>query len=168
MAENLLPCPFCGGEAELHCNSDETLYGVYCPSCGAQTAHEGFATDQEAVAAWNRRPEPVNEPIGLRDNENFIQTKFGYCFYCLEGQPLIYNLYTHQKYRRSGHAKRLIRQVISEIRRAGYNCQIGVEVSPRENSIPPKALLKFYENMGLEIKEPPADSHVMQRFTKRY
>ena len=57
-----LPCPFCGGEPELHNNSSETLYGVYCPACGAQTAHEGFTAGDDAIAAWNRRAQPA-EPL---------------------------------------------------------------------------------------------------------
>lgn len=60
-----LPCPFCGGEPELHNNSSETLYGVYCPACGAQTAHEGFTAGDDAIAAWNRRTQPDNAPLTL-------------------------------------------------------------------------------------------------------
>lgn len=62
----LLPCPFCGGEPELHNNSSETLYGVYCPACGAQTAHEGFTAGDDAIAAWNRRAQPDQLPAATK------------------------------------------------------------------------------------------------------
>ena len=55
---NLLPCPFCGGEAELHCDLD--IYAVICSKCGAWGAtvddwHEGDNAAKDAIAAWNRR-----------------------------------------------------------------------------------------------------------------
>ena len=71
MTENLLPCPFCGGEAKLHDGLINIVpvideYGAYidadlegtpawveCTACGA--AADGFDDADEAVAAWNRR-----------------------------------------------------------------------------------------------------------------
>ncbi len=55
MAE-LKPCPFCGGEADcsknvLHNNQYE--WAVECIECGAFT--DCFATEEEAIEAWNRR-----------------------------------------------------------------------------------------------------------------
>ena len=62
---SLLPCPFCGGAAEV-CY-DDTFFGIFkrymveCTVCWAST--HGYAdTDlwkssrQEALDAWNRRP----------------------------------------------------------------------------------------------------------------
>ena len=59
----LKPCPCCGCEAGLHSNTEETLYGVYCPRCGMATYYEGFNTAEEAIAVWNKRyaPEPPKE-----------------------------------------------------------------------------------------------------------
>ena len=72
MSNKLLPCPFCGGEAELrHAERWEPYTderGVYyanritvinedfqaqCPGCGVLT--KLFATAEEAIVAWNRR-----------------------------------------------------------------------------------------------------------------
>ena len=48
----LLPCPFCGGEAELTgYNAPE--YWVWCPNCKASAdAHTG---KENAIEAWNTR-----------------------------------------------------------------------------------------------------------------
>ena len=52
----LLPCPFCGGEAVFH-NSlrpPETYpCRVYCDNCWAEVG--GYSTEAEAIAAWNSR-----------------------------------------------------------------------------------------------------------------
>lgn len=53
----LLPCPFCGGEAEIN-----ILLGNYCVTCskcsGSIFPHSGM-TKAEAIAAWNTR-KPVD------------------------------------------------------------------------------------------------------------
>ena len=50
----LLPCPFCGGEAELT-GFEAPEYWVWCPNCKASTdAHTG---KQSAINAWNTRAE---------------------------------------------------------------------------------------------------------------
>lgn len=85
------------------------------------------------------------------ENENFIQNKFGYCFYYLGPCPLVYNLYVHPQYRRSGHSKRLLELVIGEIRKNGYAGRINVQAKPRENSIRLKDLTKYYQCMGLFV-----------------
>lgn len=49
----LLPCPFCGGEA--HITNFEVFGGVryvICEDCGARMQKP---TEQEAVTAWNTR-----------------------------------------------------------------------------------------------------------------
>ena len=55
----LLPCPFCGGEAELTgFNAPE--YWVWCPTCKASDdAHTG---KQNAIDAWNTRAERTLNP----------------------------------------------------------------------------------------------------------
>ena len=55
----MLPCPFCGGEAQHYHRSDTTGWSntdwVSCndDDCGVSTALE--ADKAEAIAAWNRR-----------------------------------------------------------------------------------------------------------------
>ena len=51
----LLPCPFCGGEAEAHVYGATGQWGVKCP-CGAETNRIVY-TEDEAIEVWNRRSE---------------------------------------------------------------------------------------------------------------
>ena len=58
----LLPCPFCGGEADLH---HDAMIHVECLGCTASA----YAFDQSAaIAAWNRRA-PVWQPIATAPEE---------------------------------------------------------------------------------------------------
>lgn len=50
----LLPCPFCGGEAEIRGNS--ALF-VQCVNCGTRYGDRYHTTKAEAIAAWNTRVE---------------------------------------------------------------------------------------------------------------
>lgn len=84
--------------------------------------------------------------------EDFIQNRFGYCFYEVqEDSALIYNLYVHSEYRRQGKAKILLKHAINEIRFSGYIGEIEIEVLPRENFVDLKTLSSFYERMGLKV-----------------
>ena len=96
---------------------------------------------------------PLTEESLCEENENFIQNKFGYCFYTLDAHPLIYNLYVHPQYRRRGHSKELIKLVIREIRKSGEDGKIYIQACPRENSIGLADLTKYYERIGLTIYE---------------
>ena len=51
---DLLPCPFCGGEAEFRDGSSTKPY-IRCKSCGCRTW--GSHAYDRLVAAWNRRAE---------------------------------------------------------------------------------------------------------------
>ncbi len=52
MTEELKPCPFCGGKAEVRMFSP-TVMIVQCKSCLATTF--AFDSEHEAVKSWNRR-----------------------------------------------------------------------------------------------------------------
>lgn len=101
------------------------------------------------------RPSPKNKPMTeellCEENENFIQNKFGYCFYSLGYYPLIYNLYVHPQYRNCGNSKALLELVIREIRKSGYEGEIRIQAKPRENSIGMADLTKYYKGLGLAI-----------------
>jgi len=53
MSEELKPCPFCGGDAEVNEIDDE-----YLSSCSECSANLGFfETEHDAITAWNTRVE---------------------------------------------------------------------------------------------------------------
>ncbi|MCD8350069.1 MAG: Lar family restriction alleviation protein [Planctomycetaceae bacterium] len=61
MSEELRPCPFCGGEADVEMVLND-YWNAYCVDCGATTTD--IIDQNEAIAAWNRRtPEP---PEGVK------------------------------------------------------------------------------------------------------
>lgn len=52
---DLIPCPFCGGEAFGHTSEANAIFKefVCCDTCNACT--DVFANKEDAVKAWNRR-----------------------------------------------------------------------------------------------------------------
>lgn len=65
----LLPCPFCGGEAELT-GFDAPEYWVWCPKCKASAdMHTGM---ENAIAAWNARAEQTCRNV----HEEWEKTSF--------------------------------------------------------------------------------------------
>lgn len=63
----LLPCPFCGGEAEL----EKTPGGLFSVGCadwrncfGFWTSCRYYCTESEAIAAWNARAERTCKEFG--------------------------------------------------------------------------------------------------------
>lgn len=57
----LLCCPFCGQDAEMHYLKYDGLgpmYWVSCPNCFAEIKYVS-ATEKEAKDAWNRRERKV-------------------------------------------------------------------------------------------------------------
>ncbi len=65
--EKLKPCPFCGGEAIVEETKSTTYfkrelpYRVKCKMCHCALAYQFFASEQEAIAAWNRRANEKEE-----------------------------------------------------------------------------------------------------------
>jgi Lar family restriction alleviation protein len=67
MADELKPCPFCGGEARLT-QTGVSPY-VVCERCSNSTALHG--TQELAIAAWNTRaaPEPSEADVRLEERK---------------------------------------------------------------------------------------------------
>ena len=63
MAEELRPCPFCGGEAKAFFCEESGTYDVQCQQCGAlpflgrKKGPGRFKSMDDVIAAWNRRAE---------------------------------------------------------------------------------------------------------------
>lgn len=68
MAE-LLPCPFCGGEAEIR--GDDVLF-VQCAKCGTRYGDRYYATKAEAIAAWNTRAERICKNVDKYASDGFF------------------------------------------------------------------------------------------------
>jgi len=96
--------------------------------------------------------QPEKNPL-CEENENFVQNKFGHCFYALGSFTLIYNLYVHPQYRRKRHSSKLLMLVISEIRKSGYEGKIYIQAEPKEDSISKEKLTCYYKSVGLVIYE---------------
>lgn len=71
----LLPCPFCGGKAELHALHDirtDEVDGwfVWCSkdnACAIQPMTGDYNTEAEAIAAWNTCAERTCKPLDYSD-----------------------------------------------------------------------------------------------------
>jgi Lar family restriction alleviation protein len=77
----LLPCPFCGGEAQMGINKESTVreYFVGCMNCHIRLykiGYKRFYTEAEAIAAWNTRAERTCRIEGRYGNQ--------YCTCCGE------------------------------------------------------------------------------------
>ena len=60
MNEELKPCPFCGGKAEVirhYDNHQEISSSIVCVDCLANFHQEEACCVEENIEAWNRRPE---------------------------------------------------------------------------------------------------------------
>jgi len=60
MIEALKPCPFCGSDQVFVWKRPEAIprYFVICPGPGCERDINGESTQQQAIAAWNRRASP--------------------------------------------------------------------------------------------------------------
>ena len=58
----LLPCPFCGGNAGvIQLTGHESPRTVECDECHCRSR---WGTEEEVIAAWNRRTPPAAVPDG--------------------------------------------------------------------------------------------------------
>lgn len=62
----LLPCPFCGGEAQMSVNRESTVreYYIGCMNCHIRLykiGYKRFYTEAEAIAAWNMRADDYRQ-----------------------------------------------------------------------------------------------------------
>lgn len=77
----LLPCPFCGGEAEF--NIFDTICNVECPECFNGTRYYALDDYEQAVAAWNARAERTCKPewtrLGKTQTQEFWLCECGNC-----------------------------------------------------------------------------------------
>ena len=75
--DKLLPCPFCGGEAD--CSKDgisdmdgKPMWWVECPTCGISTS--GNYERQPEVDAWNRRADHLPDATKMVSNADRIRS----------------------------------------------------------------------------------------------
>lgn len=65
MKNELLPCPFCGGEAGIQ-PRDKNDYLPHCKKCPCMLKPLiPYKTEEEAISAWNTRTEPELKPLTL-------------------------------------------------------------------------------------------------------
>ena len=64
MSKKLLPCPFCGGEAELKVNLEMggTQYQVLCKECPTTVGRYWCWNEKEAIEYWNTR-KPIEDVL---------------------------------------------------------------------------------------------------------
>ena len=60
------------------------------------------------------------------NQKDYIKNGYGYCFYVINPECFIYNLYVYAEYRRQGHATKLLHTTIREIRKTGYSGEIKI------------------------------------------
>ena len=76
----LLPCPFCGEQAEIAQHAFNKRYSVWC-HCAVEVATNQFDKAEDAAAAWNTRntgnlaekPDPFPRDKLLKLRETFLQ-----------------------------------------------------------------------------------------------
>jgi len=93
---NLLPCPFCGGEAKLVNAPNNTSYWLFahvtCTQCCAETAMQDTPT--QAAEKWNQRTPKVE--VALTEPKNTANEKvFHICIKCYEPIKLVDGKWEH-------------------------------------------------------------------------
>ena len=67
----LLPCPFCGGQAGLFDNKSNPRKSIMCLSkdCWIRPVTQVYYQAESAIEAWNSRHDSAADPIGERKEE---------------------------------------------------------------------------------------------------
>lgn len=91
MTDELLPCPFCGGQAECIRNDIGVFVGCFNEDCpigpATSTYVDGYATEAEAIAAWNSRAERT-----CRNTQNDFDFMCSECGKCVDnGRVMRFN-----------------------------------------------------------------------------
>jgi hypothetical protein len=83
--------------------------------------------------------------------ERYVSTSYGYCYYEINPEPLIYNLHVYKKFRGMGFSRRLLQMVISEIKSTCDYQAIKIEAKSNEKGISEKRLKAYYTSLGLVL-----------------
>lgn len=79
----LLPCPFCGGEATVERMGHNGYYFVAC--AGLNCCDSALAdTEAEAITAWNTRAERTCKNVNEWRDENYVLHRDARIFKCSE------------------------------------------------------------------------------------
>ena len=70
MSEELKPCPFCGGEADIR-TVGEISY-IECATCHCQTESVHYKEKNKIIEAWNKRPSPWHTGIPTEMGEYLV------------------------------------------------------------------------------------------------
>ena len=75
--DKLRECPFCGGEAKWRYS--KPCGWIQCKKCGATSvpvadSYEEADGKEEAATAWNRRAQPENEPLTLKQLREMVDS----------------------------------------------------------------------------------------------
>ena len=91
MENKLLPCPFCGGEAETQNTYAIGVWEVFCIVCGAHTGyHPGGCTEAEAIEAWNTRHEKTCDGCRHLATSMRVDYHIDPCCECVRNAPDLY------------------------------------------------------------------------------
>ena len=53
--DTMKPCPFCGGNVQLHKFAIADIWGIFCPKCGTCFSNQLNESRLRVIKAWNRR-----------------------------------------------------------------------------------------------------------------
>ena len=76
--EDLKPCPFCASPGRTtYMGLAANRWAVGCSSPGCFVLTCDFESEPDAIAAWNRRPDPRPSPVGREEVREKVAQKIG-------------------------------------------------------------------------------------------